>query len=75
LKARAIENQCYLIASNQGGWHSEKIRTWGESCIISPWGEVLARKSEGEGIVVADIDLTEIDTLRNKMPVLDHKKF
>ncbi|MDP1051439.1 nitrilase-related carbon-nitrogen hydrolase, partial [Klebsiella quasipneumoniae] len=56
LRARAVENQCYVIAPAQGGTHANGRRTWGHSLVIDPWGEVLAMLPEGEGVVTADID-------------------
>ncbi len=76
LRARAIENQCYVIAANQGGEHAKGRRTWGHSCIIDPWGEILCMQQDsGPGIVVADIDNRKIKHLRQSMPVLRHRKF
>ena len=74
LRARAIENQCYVLAANQGGQHSAKRQTWGHSCIIDPWGEVLAECGLGEDLVVADIDLNKLTNLRSAMPVLQHRR-
>ncbi len=75
LRARAIENQCYVIAANQGGQHSDNRHTWGQSMIINPWGEIIAQQAEGEGVVVADLNFAEQLALRNKMPVLTHRRF
>ncbi|MEY4590011.1 MAG: hypothetical protein RL497_2087 [Pseudomonadota bacterium] len=75
LRARAIENQCFVIAANQGGHHGCNRRTWGHSMIINPWGDVLAVLKEGEGVVVADLDLSELTALRVRMPVLSHRRF
>lgn len=75
LRARAIENQCFIVAANQGGVHSESRRTWGESMIINPWGEVICKIAEGEGVVCADIDLSIVDKYRKEMPVLAHRRF
>jgi nitrilase len=55
--ARAIENQCYVLASAQGGLHPNGRRTWGHSMLIDPWGEVKAVLPEGEGVVSGEIDL------------------
>jgi predicted amidohydrolase len=74
LRARAIETQCFVIAANQGGWHDEKRRSYGHSCIIHPWGQILAQKAEGEGVVVADLDLEELRQCRERMPVQRHRK-
>lgn len=73
LRARAIENQCYMLASGQGGQHFEGRRTFGHSQIIDPWGEVLAGHAEGPGLVVASIDLQAQHELRERLPVLRHR--
>lgn len=75
LRARAIENQCFVLAANQGGDHGKQRITYGHSCIISPWGEVMAmRREPGPGVVVAELNLAEIDALRVDMPVLRHRR-
>ena len=56
LRARAIENQCYVLAAAQGGRHPNGRMTHGNSMIVDPWGEVLARMDKGEGVVVAELD-------------------
>lgn len=76
LRARAIENQCFVLAADQGGQHDAKRRTWGHSCLIDPWGRVLARREEdGPGLVVADLDVSELQALRRQMPVFSHRRF
>lgn len=74
LKARAIENQCYIIAAAQVGEHSNGRKTWGHSSIISPWGEVIAEQTSDEGLIVASINLAEQEKLRNEFPVLKHTR-
>ncbi|MCB1955158.1 MAG: carbon-nitrogen hydrolase family protein [Rhodocyclaceae bacterium] len=74
LRARAIENQCYVLAPAQGGRHPGGRRTFGDSMIIDPWGEILARRAEGEGVVVADIDLAHLASIRRSLPALEHRK-
>jgi nitrilase len=74
LRARAIENLCYVIASNQGGRHMNNRETWGHSMVISPWGEILATVAQGEGIACADIDPGKLQELRNRFPSLNHRK-
>lgn len=69
LRARAIENQCYVIAAGQGGRHNEKRETWGHSMIIDPWGEILAQVDEGEGVAVAEVNLEHLHDIRTRMPV------
>ncbi len=72
LRARAIENQCYLIAAAQGGRHGPSRETWGHSMIVSPWGEVLAELDKGPGVVLAETDPLLLQDIRRKMPVADH---
>ncbi|MDT8427515.1 MAG: carbon-nitrogen hydrolase family protein [Pseudomonadales bacterium] len=74
LRARAIENQCYVIAANQGGVHNATRETYGHSMIVDPWGEILARVEEGPGVAVADIDLDRMVGLRQRMPVISHRR-
>lgn len=76
LRARAIENQCFVLAANQVGKHDAKRQTWGHSCVIDPWGRVLAcRQEDGPGLAIADLDFAELHDLRQKMPVLSHRRF
>ena len=72
LRARAIENLCYVIASNQGGRHINDRETWGHSMIIDPWGEILDCVEKGPGFAIADIDLEKQKTLRRNFPCLGH---
>ena len=74
LRARAIENQCYIVAAAQGGRHSETRETWGHSMIIDPWGVVLDCVNTGEGIAIADIDLARIDDIRLRMPIAQQRR-
>lgn len=74
LRARAIENLCYVVASAQGGYHVSGRETFGDSMIIDPWGTVIDRLPQGSGYVVADIDLENIQTIRNNFPVLKNRK-
>ena len=74
LKARAIENQCYMIGANQVGEHENGRNTHGESMIIDPWGKVLATQNMGVGVVIADIDLNYLSVLREEFPVWSHRK-
>ena len=70
LRARAIENQCYVIAAGQGGRHNDKRETWGHSMVIDPWGRILAEVAEpGEGIAVAEIDPAQVAEVRRRMPI------
>lgn len=74
LRARAVENQCYVIASGQGGVHQSGRRTFGHSMIIDPWGDVLAVLPEGEGVVAADLDAVRLNSVRTRLPALAHQK-
>lgn len=73
LRARAVENLCYVIAPNQGGRHINNRETWGHSMVINPWGDILAVVEQGEGIACADIDLEQLKLLRNNFPALRHR--
>ena len=73
LPARAVENQCYVIASAQGGEHESGRRTFGHSMIIDPWGEILDVLPEGEGIVIADLDAARLQSVRTRLPALQHR--
>ena len=73
LRTRAVENQCYLIASAQGGVHQNGRRTWGRSCIVDPWGKVIACHEEGEGIATGTMDFGWLAQLREEFPVLSHR--
>lgn len=74
LRARAVENQCYVIAPAQGGRHPNGRRTWGHSMIVDPWGEVLAQLPEGEGVVCAEIDPARLAQVRQQLPALAHRR-
>ncbi len=73
LRARAIENQAYVVASAQGGEHLNGRRTWGHSMVIDPWGEVLAQQAHGEGVVLAELDRTAMARTRSNLPALQHR--
>ena len=74
LRARAIENQCYVLASAQGGLHPNGRRTWGHSMLIDPWGEVKAVLAEGEGVVSGALDPQFLAGVRESLPALKHRK-
>lgn len=75
LRARAIENQCYVLAPAQGGQHANGRRTWGHSQLIDPWGKVLALQAQDEGVVVGEIDLNYLNQVRAHLPALRHQRF
>jgi deaminated glutathione amidase len=74
VRARAIENQCYVIASAQWGQHNEKISTFGHSLIVDPWGEILADAQEGEKIIFAEVTLEKVEQVRARLNVLRDPK-
>ncbi|HEX7438799.1 MAG TPA: carbon-nitrogen hydrolase family protein [Caldimonas sp.] len=74
LRARAVENQCYVIAAAQGGVHENGRRTFGHSMVVDPWGEVVAVRAEGEGVVLAEVELERIASVRRQLPALEHRR-
>ena len=74
LRARAIENQSYVLASAQGGKHQNQRRTWGNSMLIDPWGEILANLPEGEGFISGVLCKDKLNEVRSKLPALAHRK-
>lgn len=73
LRARAIENQCYVLAIGQGGRHAGGRLTHGNSMIIDPWGEILDRKMKGAGIALATLQRQRLDDIRTQLPALQHR--
>jgi predicted amidohydrolase len=74
LRARAVENLCYVVAPGQHGTHPGGRRTWGHSLIVDPWGGVLARREAGEGAIVAPLSRETLLNLRRSFPVLAHRR-
>jgi deaminated glutathione amidase len=74
LRARAIENAAYVVASAQNGLHQDGRSTYGHSLVVDPWGRILLDMEAGQGVGFADIDLHEIETARKQIPVLDHRR-
>lgn len=72
LRARAIENLAYVVAAAQGGVHENRRRTWGQSLIVDPWGEILSQRAQGPGVVVAELRADRLDAVRRQLPALDH---
>lgn len=72
IKARAIENMCFVAAANQGGVHDNGRKTYGHSMIVEPWGGTLTELSTGQGIEVADINLQRLQELRSQFPCNEH---
>lgn len=74
LAARAIENQCFVLAPNQCGTHADGRATWGHSRILGPWGELLAECSDAVGLAVAELDFAAQAELRRRFPALAHRR-
>jgi nitrilase len=74
LRARAIENQAYVVAPAQGGLHDSGRRTYGHTMVIDPWGEIIAVRPEGEGVVLAEIDPEKIREVRGSLPALSNRR-
>ncbi len=74
LRARAIENQCYVLAAGQYGVHPGKRKTYGHSMIIDPWGETVACLEDGEGMIVADLVIERVNEVRSLLPALKHRR-
>ena len=73
LRARAIENLAYVVASAQGGKHENGRRTWGHSMVVNPWGQILAQHEEGAGVVMADVIRADMDADRTRLPAMGHR--
>ncbi len=73
LRARAIENLMYVAAPAQGGVHQNGRRTWGHSMQVDPWGELLCRRVEGEGVDLAELTLARLQQVRRQLPALEHR--
>lgn len=74
LRARAVDNLAFVLAAAQWGEHEGGRRTWGDSMIINHWGEVLARRREGIGVVIADLDMEAQREARRRFPALEHRR-
>ncbi|WP_227242914.1 carbon-nitrogen hydrolase family protein [Paraburkholderia caribensis] len=73
LRARAVENQCYVLAAAQGGKHENGRRTWGHTMLIDPWGEIIDVRDEGAGVVAGNIERSRIDEVRQSLPAWRHR--
>ncbi|MCG1041450.1 carbon-nitrogen hydrolase family protein [Mycetohabitans sp. B8] len=73
LRARAVENQCYVLAAAQGGTHENGRRTWGHSMLVDPWGQVVAVRADGVGVVSGTIDARRIAQVRQSLPAYRHR--
>ncbi|WP_448549009.1 carbon-nitrogen hydrolase family protein [Thalassotalea fusca] len=75
IRARAIENQAYVIAAGQEGIHANGRETWGHSMIVSPWGEILAQQATGVGSISVDFEISALEHVKQTMPVGEHNQF
>ena len=74
LRARAIENQCYVLAAAQGGTHANGRQTYGHSMLIDPWSEVVSVLPEGEGVMMGEMDLERLMSVRHNLQALRHRR-
>lgn len=74
VRARAIENLAYVIAADQGGYHVNGRETHGDSMIVGPWGLIHDRLARGSGVVIAEIDLKRMASIRNSLPSIQHRR-
>lgn len=74
VRARAIENTCFLLAAGQGGRHDARRETFGHSMIVDPWGVVLAGLGEGEGVAIASLDARTLSNVRERLPSIEHRR-
>ena len=73
LRARAIENLCWVVAPAQGGTHENGRRTWGQSMVVDPWGAVVAQRAVEEGVVSFELDAGQVEQARTQLPALSHR--
>ncbi len=74
VRARAIENSCYVVAAAQGGRHDNGRTTYGHSMIVDPWGRVLALQASGRGVVTAQLDRESVADVRRRLPSVTHRR-
>lgn len=78
LRARAVENQCFVIAPAQVGFHNEKRQSWGHGMVVDPWGKILVECENDDPskpiCKAVALDLTEIDLIRQRLPCFDHRR-
>jgi nitrilase len=74
LRARAIENQCFVVAAAQWGAHNPTRQSYGRSMVIDPWGTVLCTVPDGEGFALAELDFARQDEVRRRLPALRHRR-
>lgn len=73
LRARAIENLAFVGAAAQGGLHENQRRTWGQAMLVDPWGQVLAQRAQGPGVVLHELDMARLQDCRSRLPALQHR--
>lgn len=74
IRARAIENQVWMVAPGQGGQNSERRRTYGHSMVVDPWGKVVKELAEGAGVITAELNMDYLQEVRQRMPVWEHRR-
>jgi predicted amidohydrolase len=74
IKARAIENQAFVVAANQIGTSPNNITCYGKSMIVDPWGRVLAKAIDSENVILAEIDLDLLEEVRTEIPLFEHRR-
>lgn len=74
VRARAIENMCYVIAADQGGYHVNGRETYGHTMIVDPWGQILDELASGSGVVTASLDSDYLQSVRRNFPVIEHRR-
>jgi len=74
VRARAIENLCYVVAAAQGGFHVNGRETHGDSMVVNPWGVVIDRLQRGSGVVTADINREQLASIRRSLPAISHRR-
>ncbi|KAM5129844.1 deaminated glutathione amidase isoform 4-T4 [Mantella aurantiaca] len=74
LRARAVENQCYVAAAAQSGRHNGRRASYGHALVVDPWGAVVAQCQDGPGVCYAEVDLTYLHRVRREMPVQSHRR-
>jgi len=74
IRARAIENQCYMVAAAQGGYHVNNRQTFGHSMIVNPWGNILGSVGTGPGVVITEMERQVLESTRNNFQVLNHRR-
>ena len=75
VRARAVENGCYVLAANQCGEHNSKRRSYGHSLLVDPWGEIVAELDDQPGVLVAEVSEARVSRIRQAMPLHDHQRF